>query len=724
MALRKTKIGRFEIQEEIGRGAMGVVYRALDPEIGRVVAIKTIKLDSLDEAAGRGEMIARFQREARLAGSLSHPNIVTIYDAGKDKGLYYIAMEYIDGSTLKRLLETKKLTGLDEKLRIFQAACDGLAFAHQNGVIHRDVKPGNILLTKSGQVKLSDFGVARLTASSTLTQAGSVIGTVAYMSPEQIRGQDVDTRSDIFSLGIVFYELLTGERPFAGYSPTTVMHKVVNEHPVPPQILHQNLPRGLGDIVMKALDKEPTRRYSSCAELTHDLRAVAAQQGIALPQTTSSIPAMVLPHESTDASGSIARAVQLDMTESRSGRRAPAPARRSRPAVRPVFLWALAAALLLLLVGGGYLVLQSGGAAPGETGLALASELAPVPQPAVAIAPAAAAPKPVVENRPEPLKPAPAPPVEILIPLEQLDAPPQLQSRTEPTYPPQALQQRLAGKTFARLILAEDGRVESAQALPTDTPQALKDAFVDAVRSWKYLPGRKGGRAVRTEIVETYDFVLPPEPVKIREGDLLSLAEVTTAPRLERAVTPTYPKSAQETGLEGTVFLSALVNERGEVASSTVLSNSVADPALRQAASEAVRGYRYAPAEKDGVKVKVYVEIPVGFKLERQTEAKPQVREGDLVALTDDMIPPRATVKVPPVYPSVARRLRQQGTVIVRALVDETGTVTETSLIRGFQHLNQPALEAVKRWKFEPAVKDGKRVKVYTTVAVDFRLPS
>ena len=724
--MKKTKVGRFEIQDEIGRGAMGIVYRALDPELHRVVAIKTIKLEALEEGGARDEIIARFQREARLAGGLSHPNIVTIYDAGKDKGLYYIAMELVDGSTLKRLLETKKLTGLEEKLRIFQAACDGLHFAHQNGVIHRDVKPGNILLTKTGQVKLSDFGVARLNTSSTLTQTGSMVGTVAYMSPEQIRGQEVDPRSDIFSLGIVLYELLTGERPFGGHSPTTVMHKVVNEHPVPPQILHQDLPRGMGDIVMKTLAKEPPRRYQSCAELIADLRAMAAEHGMTLPETSASLPALILPQESTDASSNIARAVQLEMTESRSSRSRAARPPSRRTVGQPALLYGLLGAALTALVSvTGYLLWQRGGYAPVNSALAVTSELAPVPQPAIAMAPATPLSKPALAlPKPEPPKVAP-PPVEALIPLEQLDAQPNLMGRSEPSYPPQALQQKLSGKTFARLVIGENGAVVSAQSLPTDTPQALKDAFLEAVRSWKYSPPRKAGKAVRTEIIETYDFVLPPEPAKTSEGDLVSLADASVAPRLERAATPTYPKSAQEAGLEGTVFLSALINDRGEVESSSVLPTSVEDPALRNAAKEAVHGYRYAPAEKDGVKVKVYLEIPVGFKLERPVAAAPPpLQEGDLVELTGDMVPPRAITKVQPVYPEIAKRLRKTGTVIVRALVNEQGEVTEASAIRGVQHLTEAAVEAVRKWRFEPAVKDGKRVKVYATVALDFRLPS
>jgi serine/threonine-protein kinase len=257
---RPEKLGRYIIVQEIGKGAMGIVYEGYDPNIDRRVAIKTARRDVL-EASGRAEeLMERFLREARAAGTLSHPNIVTIYDAGKEGDLAYIAMEYLEGGTLSDIIKAKERMAPDTVARTCAAICDALATAHAKGVVHRDVKPANIVVSNDGAIKVADFGIAHV-SDSTLTQEGSMIGTPFYMSPEQFMGQHIDGRSDLFSVGIICYELLTGEKPFTGEALSTVMHSVLKVTPVAPHELNYNVKRCLSRVVMKALSKEPDRRY-------------------------------------------------------------------------------------------------------------------------------------------------------------------------------------------------------------------------------------------------------------------------------------------------------------------------------------------------------------------------------------------------------------------------------------------------------------------------------
>jgi serine/threonine protein kinase len=263
-------IGRYEVIEVIGQGAMGIVYKARDPNIDRIVAIKTIKTTDIESSPEGEELIKRFKREVQTAGLLTHANIVTIHDGGQDGDLHWIAMEYVDGPSLAKLLAEKVIISLSDLLSIFVKICSALDFAHKKGIIHRDMKPANVLLTQEWEPKIADFGIARL-ASSTMTRTGVILGTPSYMSPEQITGQKVDSRSDIFSLGIILYELITGERPFLGDNPTTIMYRIVHSEPLPPSKVNITLPSGLSEIVMRALAKNPEQRYQSAGNLAHEL---------------------------------------------------------------------------------------------------------------------------------------------------------------------------------------------------------------------------------------------------------------------------------------------------------------------------------------------------------------------------------------------------------------------------------------------------------------------
>ena len=249
---------------------MGVVYKGFDPLIGRTVAIKTMLIEGLS-AAEFQEYKARFQREAQAAGILAHPNIVTVYDFGEDSGVLYLAMEYLDGKSLQELVEKQNILPVETIVPIFEQVCSALDHAHRSNIVHRDIKPANIMILNSGLVKVTDFGIAKI-MSMGMTQAGQILGTPNYMSPEQVKGRKVDGRSDIFALGVILYELVTGEKPFGGQNITTVIYKIINENPIPPRELDSTIHPGLSFVISKALAKSPDERFQTCRELAEALR--------------------------------------------------------------------------------------------------------------------------------------------------------------------------------------------------------------------------------------------------------------------------------------------------------------------------------------------------------------------------------------------------------------------------------------------------------------------
>ena len=291
-----SKLGKYEVRGELGRGAMGVVYEGYDPLIERVVALKTIRADQLVGDNAR-EIVARFRREAQAAGRLSHPNIVSIYDFGEDAGVWYIAMEFVKGRELKEYFEAHERFSTADSVRILTQILSALGYSHKLGVIHRDIKPANIILLADGSVKVADFGIAHI-ESSELTQVGAVLGTPSYMSPEQIQGLPIDGRSDLFSVGVILYQFLTGERPFTGSS-TITMRKVLEENPLPPSRFNVQLPGAMDAVVRKALEKRADDRYQSADEFAAALQAAANTTS-----TASSDPTLIsAPPPTAPASG-------------------------------------------------------------------------------------------------------------------------------------------------------------------------------------------------------------------------------------------------------------------------------------------------------------------------------------------------------------------------------------------------------------------------------------
>jgi beta-lactam-binding protein with PASTA domain/predicted Ser/Thr protein kinase len=337
--------GRYRVVRRLGSGGMANVYLAEDGELGRQVAIKILN----DRHAADDQFVERFRREAKNAAGLSHPNIVQIYDRGEAEGTYYIAMEYLEGQTLKELAAVRGPLSIREAIAYARQILAALRFAHRKGIVHRDIKPHNALIDDDGRVKVTDFGIARAGPASQMTEAGSIIGTAQYLSPEQARGGAIDQRSDLYSVGVVLYELLTGTVPFTGDTPVEIAMKHLSSVPEPPSARRPEVPRPLDQVVLRALAKDPDERYASAEEMDAELARVAE----GLPVST----------ETAEAATAVLAGSGLTDTAATAVVRRPAPPRTYAPPPseyyyeppstrrRPVWPWLLA---LLLLVAAGF----------------------------------------------------------------------------------------------------------------------------------------------------------------------------------------------------------------------------------------------------------------------------------------------------------------------------------------------------------------------------------
>jgi serine/threonine-protein kinase len=410
-------LGKYQILSAIGRGAAGTVWRATDPVIERTVAIKTIRLDDAGDAE-TAEEIGRFKREAQAAGRLSHPNVVQVYDYGEQGGLAYLVMEYIEGGSLKGLIDKGERLPLKQVARVMDELLAALGHAHEKGIVHRDIKPANIMLTRSGQVKVTDFGIARI-ESSTMTQAGTVLGTPAYMSPEQFRGEPVDHRTDLYSAGVVLYQLLTGDRPFEGTF-SAIMHKALNVEPPRPSEISLSVAPALDAVVARAMAKRPQARFASAAEF----RAALAEA----VRSAEHDPLAAITGADRDATV-IARPTPAAP--------APAPEREAR-GTRGAPVAAIAGGVLGLAAAGAaawFLLLGEPAPAPERP----VAQVQPAAPPPVVALPAPPAPIPRLEPTPPPpppptptVAPAPAPPpAPPAEPARPAEAP-----RPEPAPPP------------------------------------------------------------------------------------------------------------------------------------------------------------------------------------------------------------------------------------------------------------------------------------------------
>jgi eukaryotic-like serine/threonine-protein kinase len=378
--------GRYELDGIVGRGGMAEVFRARDIRLDRIVGVKTLR----DDLARDQTFQARFRREAQSAASLNHPSIVAVYDTGEDMvgntPVPYIVMEFVDGRTLRDLLRDDRRLLPERAAEITDGVLRALDYSHRNGIVHRDIKPGNVMLTRSGDVKVMDFGIARAVsdAQATMTQTAQVIGTAQYLSPEQARGERVDARSDLYSAGCLLYELLTGRPPFTGDSPVAIAYQHVREAPVPPSRIDPELPAWCDAIVLKAMEKDPADRYQSAGEMRNDLqRALSGAPVAASIHHTEmyNTGTRRMNSQATQMAGATSAippyAYGQDTAAGRGGPYDEPPRRRAWP-------WILVGAIVLLLIGGGIYAFEfassSGGniSVPAVDGLSLAQARAKI----------------------------------------------------------------------------------------------------------------------------------------------------------------------------------------------------------------------------------------------------------------------------------------------------------------------------------------------------------
>lgn len=385
MAEQLEKLGKYAIRRELGRGAMGIVYEGHDPMIDRRVALKTVRKDQLERTEAE-EILSRFRREAQAAGRLNHPNVVNVYEYGEDPdGTAFIAMEYVEGRELKDYFDKQERFSLPEIVRIMRELLGALGHAHQHGIVHRDIKPANIFVVKDGRAKVGDFGIARI-ESSNLTQAGSVLGTPAYMSPEQFMGQRVDARSDLFSAGVILYQFLSGEKPFAGQL-TTIMHKVLKEDPIAPSELNVQVPRTFDQVVRKAMAKRPEDRYQNAQEFADALQK-ALDNPLLPGEDATVVGGAALSEEATVVHAGPEATVAYTPPAGAAATPAAAPAAATVTPLRPAAPAAetpvapvrkSSAPMVALAAGIGALVVVGGGAALYFAGGQRATEVAGVP---------------------------------------------------------------------------------------------------------------------------------------------------------------------------------------------------------------------------------------------------------------------------------------------------------------------------------------------------------
>jgi serine/threonine-protein kinase len=412
-----TTLGKYQIRGVLGRGAMGTVYDGWDPVIGRRVAIKTVRLlDHSDPEAQEG--LERFKREAQAAGRLSHPNIVGVYDYGETEETAYIVMEFVEGQSLKERLDARERFAVAETVRIMEQILAGLQFSHDSGVVHRDIKPGNVMLAKGGRVKLADFGIARI-ESSVMTQDGTMLGTPAYMSPEQLMAQAVDARSDLYAAGVVLYQLLTGERPFEG-GLTAIIHKALNTVPPRPSEISVTAPAALDAVVARAMSKRPSDRYPDA-----DAFARALRDAFEAPAPAPADATIIMAGD--DDATLVARppgappppVAPVEAAVPPPPPATPAPAPSAKPGGGPniALLGGIAAVVVLLAGGGAWLALRPAATSPSQEAavtappaVASAAPSSPAPPPAAIVKPPAEAPPLATATPIAPPPPAPAPP--------------------------------------------------------------------------------------------------------------------------------------------------------------------------------------------------------------------------------------------------------------------------------------------------------------------------
>ena len=618
-------IGRYRAFGELGRGAMGVVYRGFDPLIGRTVALKTLSIDTADPQAR--EFRDRLYREASAAGALSHPNIVTIFDIIEDGGVTAVAMEYIEGRSLSAIIAERAPLPIDLAVEILDQICSALDYAGGQGIVHRDVKPANILVTSAGRAKVTDFGVARL-ALSTMTQAGTVLGSPSYMSPEQVKGLSLDGRSDLFSAAVVFFEMITRERPFAGNDIATTMYRIAHEPPTPPTKFNPAVGTDVAEVLERAFAKSPAERFQTGADLVASLRAAAALGSTrgssaalaALATAPPPVPPIVAPIADVAAAASSARrgmapeaapipvtGAELPATAGSGGHvLAPIPGSGLPPApatAGPLSSGVELPAIPLPPEARGPAIPRSAGAAKppvtpdrgrrlvraGMLGAAVAalgvagmlyvrgsSQQPALQQPAVVEAP--------IPPATEPAGAAPLPDTAVPAPL----SPP-------PPAPPAAPAAGAATGSRGAAAAAARGQAASqsragTRPLPSQPVAATPSADANQTPTAPAAPG------ANTSSARVYQ-----------------VTEVDAKPEVLTQVPPIYTDDAIKQHVQDVVILQVLVDASGRPQTIRLLRGSQKAPLLNGAAAAAVRQWTFSPARKGGQPVPCWFNVGVPF---------------------------------------------------------------------------------------------------------------
>jgi serine/threonine-protein kinase len=515
-------IGRYEVVDRIGRGGMGALYLARDPNIDRLVAIKVLHSD-LDEP----ELRARFTREARAAGALAHPHIVTVFDYGEHDGSPFLVMEYIRGETLAKAIARRAPEPLTTRAQWVRDLCAGLACAHEAGVVHRDVKPANLMIDRSGVLKILDFGVARITASD-MTSRTLLVGTPGYISPEQIEGKPVDPRCDLFAAGAVAYELFSYQRAFAGETQHTILLQVLHQDPPPLTEVCPGIDADLAAIVARALQKDPANRYQSAVDMQRDVERVLATHPLVgtmpqvsveervdfdetiaqLPRAQADVPTRPIPSE-------VPPLVDVPAAPRDRGRR------------RGLALVAAAAFAILAVWGAAAWNAASNAATvppdvPAAPPKVEALPPPPPPPPAATQAEDRSAPDvaksapgardlqrqkvPLVQPTAAELPPPPPPPPPVPVRVGGNIAPPTRVKNVAPVYPAIAQSARVQGVVIVEATIARDGKVSAVKVLRSIP--LLDDAALEAVKQWEYTPTLLNGVAVPVIMTVTVNFAL------------------------------------------------------------------------------------------------------------------------------------------------------------------------------------------------------------------------
>jgi eukaryotic-like serine/threonine-protein kinase len=605
------KFGRYDVEGLIGVGAMGRVYRGFDPLVRRAVAIKTFKADDHDPRTA-AESLKRFGREAQAAGALSHPHIVSIFDVGEE----YFVMEHLEGKTLQELIDERGRLEAEEAFKLFAPIADALDYAHSKGVIHRDIKPGNIMVLPDGRPKLMDFGVAKV-ESSDMTKAGEVLGSPSYMAPEQIAGQEVTPLSDLFSLAAVIYQALTGRKPFEGETVTTVIYRVVHEDPPSPRSWNATLPDRYDDVFRRALAKDPAKRFSTAADLMAalDLRAFDIDSNIAF-SIPSAPPTESGPRSRGD--GEETMTVQAMDAARAAALGPPAPPRHGRAP----WLWAAGAVLVLAASGLGLRSWKSPAATPPPPATPSGLRIETNPTGATVSVDGkevGLSPLTLADVRPG-LRTVRVfhdgyAPTELSLEVAPETALAPLRFSLQPVEAKGAITSEPSGA-----VVALDGH--AVGRTPLDSLRLTPGPHELRLEAAGYRPWRQRIEATAGQPVALEARLVPqpaekrepePTPPPLKEGDLVEVSADVTPPRKISGESAAYPRKAERSHMQGLVVVDMIVTENGTPTDLRILES--AGEVLDQAVLEAVKAWRFEPATKQGIKVKVHWQARHRFEI-------------------------------------------------------------------------------------------------------------